>query len=145
MVTSVSVFSCLVSSYTKFIQEGKSPCIHEAAKEMIESENQNVLLNAVEVYKKEMQRLIGSTMPDPNIIVNFHEKCMKTATDFLRGNIVYDDIELFLDTAKVCDLFSTIILDSSGCIFTRICILKTKTYSKYPPSIFCQSENDCMT
>lgn len=108
---SFSVFSCLVRSYTTFIQEGKPPCIQEATKEMIEYENQNVLHHAVDIYKGKMHGLIGSNMPGSKTIVNLHEKSTQKAIDYLRENIVYDDVQLILDTAKVRNVFSNFIPD----------------------------------
>ena len=68
---------------------------------MIEFENQNTVHDAENVYKKEMQKLIGENMPSSETMANLHEQCMEKAIEYLRCNIIYDDFHLFLDTAKV--------------------------------------------
>ena len=96
------MFGSLVRSYTRFIQEEKTPCLHDAAKEMIDFENQNSLHAAENLYKKEMQKMIGANMPSSEMMMKLHDQCMKKAIEYLRRMIIYHDIQLFLDTAKVC-------------------------------------------
>ena len=104
------MFGSLVKSYVKSIQRGEPPCLHEAEKEMVAYENQNIVRNAQDVYRKEMQQLIGESMPSVDIMDQFHVRCMETAIEYLRRNIIYDDVQLFLDTAKVCFIFYLILL-----------------------------------
>ena len=127
------MFGSLVRSYTRYIQGGKVPCLHEAAKEMIDFENQNTLHEAENVYKKEMQKLIRENMPNSEAMAKHHKQCMEKAIEYLRCNIIYDDVELFLDTAKVCihypkpsfsETYKILIILNLGDFF---CILQWKT------------------
>lgn len=68
---------------------------------MIDIENQNILHAAKNVYKKEMQKLIGENMPNSETMEALHNQCMEKATEYLKRKIIYHDIQLFLDTAKV--------------------------------------------
>ena len=83
------------------VQEGKPPCVHMAVKEMIEYENQNLVLAAQNVYKVEMQHLIGSALPDTETMTQFHLQSTDKAIEYLRKVIIYDDVELFTGTAMV--------------------------------------------
>ena len=95
------MFGSLVRSYVKFVQEGKPPCVHMAVKEMIEYENQNLVVAAEAVYKEEMHRLIGDALPETEIMTKFHLQSTEKAIEYMREVIIYDDVDLFTDTAMV--------------------------------------------
>lgn len=97
----VAVLGSLVRSYTKFLEEGKPPCIYTAVKDMVEYENQNIIEQAQNVYKKAMHDIIGKGLPNDETMSNFHLQCTEKAIDYLKREIIYDDVELFMDTAMV--------------------------------------------
>ena len=68
---------------------------------MIEYENQNLVLMAQDVYKSEMQRLVGATLPETEAMSQFHVQSTDKAIEYLRKVIIYDDVELFTGTAMV--------------------------------------------
>ena len=97
------MLGCLVRSYVGFIQDGKPPCMHTAVKAMVKYENQNLVQTAQEVYKKEMQSLMpGNNLPTSESMAKFHLQSTDKAVEYMKGAILYDDVELFMDTAMVC-------------------------------------------
>ena len=70
---------------------------------MIDYENQNLVLAAQNVYKAEMQRLLGDVLPDTETMTTqFHVQSTDKAIEYLRKVIIYDDAELFTGSAMVC-------------------------------------------
>ena len=77
--------------------------MHTAVKAMVKYENQNLVQTAQEVYKKEMQSLMpGINLPTAESMAKFHLQSTDKAVDYMKGAILYDDVELFMDTAMVC-------------------------------------------
>lgn len=66
---------------------------------MIEYENQNLVLVAQDVYKTEMQRLVGGALPEADTMAQYHLQCTDKAIEHLREIIIYDDVTLFTGTA----------------------------------------------
>lgn len=100
--------------------------MHTAVKEMIKYENQNLVLAAQDIYKTEMQRLFGDTLPETEVMAQFHVQSTDKAIEYLRNVIIYDDVDLFTGTAteafeQVLDsLIKSVTKDSENVCWGRL-------------------------